>query len=131
MEKRYEKMLDKIENSIPGISVDNSVSSVGELEVNSNLIMKIRKLLDDNGANDEKIFKVIGEGLGATRMTIDKFCDEHIEVDHETRRKFALIALELKEYIKRQSSVEVNNNFTFAQMVEVASKARPVEVVND
>lgn len=51
----------------------------------------------------------IKNGLSATKSTLDKFGEEHIEDDHMIRLKAALMGLEVEGYIKSKS--DATNNF--------------------
>jgi hypothetical protein len=131
MEKEIQKSVDKVKNNSTYLSSDNDNAPGEFIDIPKDIVEKVKKLLDLNGASDAELFQAIGKGLKAENIIIDKYGDEHRNEDHSTRHKYILLIAELKGYIKRSSSVEVNNSFTFAQMVEVASKAKPVEVIND
>ncbi len=63
-----------------------------------------RELLDQMGVSDEKLAKVLNEGLEATKVVVmgkeskEAFVD--IQPDHPTRHKFLETGLKLKGYAK-------------------------------
>lgn len=86
---------------------------------------KLDAEMDKTDITIKRLCTVLSEGLSATKLIIDKYGDEHTEIDHANRHKFLITTLELKGILKRPgNSVEINNNFTFAQMVETAFRER-------
>ncbi len=87
-----------------------NLSVLNDITVPEELTEKIKVLLDLHGASDSELFSTIGKGLKAKKITIDKYGDEHVEDDNNIIHKYVLLIAELKGYIKRSSSVEVNTN---------------------
>lgn len=117
---KTEQALESIHNSIP---VDNDIKN------NLDTVDIIKKACAKYGVTIEAIYKSLGEGLKADKTFKTPFGEVVTEPDHATRHKYIVTALELIGHLKKSGvNVDINNNFTFAQMVEVASKAKPVEV---
>jgi hypothetical protein len=117
---------------------NKEISNLSGLEVNAKADEIIKQGFIDAGISSKKPFEVLAEGLEAyfERKGIDDNTGEQITIkvaDFHTRHKYMVTALELMRILKpaNNTTVDINNNFTFAQMVEVASKVRPVEVIND
>jgi len=117
-----DKAIEKIHTDIENIDIKN------ELDV----VDVIKKSCAKYGVTVEAIYKSLGEGIVAIKRSKTPFGDTIEEPDHLSRHKYIVTALELIGHLKKSGvNVDINNNFTFAQMVEVASKAKPVEVIND
>lgn len=77
------------------------------------------------GISSDDPFHTLAQGLKAEKVSVNKFGVETREEDHATRHKYLVTALELMRILKQSgTSIEVNNNFTFAQMVETAFRER-------
>lgn len=72
-------------------------------------------LLDKHGISDNKLAKVLGEGLNASKTVISLGDEpEACKVaDHPTRHKFLTTALELKEKIKHKNGNGKNGDTHF------------------
>lgn len=93
------------------------------LEVNQEALKLISEGFLVSGIKSDTPFKILSEGLTANKTMFNKFGDSIVEPDHQTRHKFLTTALELMRVLKPvNNSVEINNNFTFAQMVETATR---------
>lgn len=122
--------MDNTEKAITSIHENLPVDT--ELKDELEIVEVIKKACSKYGVTVEAIYKSIGEGIVATKKTKTPFGDSIEEPDHLSRHKYIVTALELIGHLKKSGvNVDINNNFTFAQMVEVASKAKPVEVIND
>ena len=98
---------DKIALQLP------EVVSTGDVEVQRAAVYLIKEACRRVGMGLEDYLKAIKGGLSATRVTVDKYGDEHYEDNHEVRLKAAAMGLEVEGYLKGKggSSDGIINNF--------------------
>ncbi len=99
-------------------------------------------ILEKAGVTREKGAKVIFDAMGATKMTIDKFGDEHTEPDHTIRLRAEELRARYTGDIKPDGTTVTNNTITitasqFKELLEADRKVRPtgqsgeiIDVVN-
>lgn len=63
-------------------------------------------ILEKQGATREASYKAIASGLSATKMTVDKFGDEHFEEDHASRLRAAELISKLNGDLKTETVVD-------------------------
>lgn len=106
--------------STPPAPIENSPLEVSELERNKIIsACKRAELSIDN------YVAAIKDALSAEKLTIDKFGEEHIEIDHDKRLKAALMGLELEGYIKNKTVNNETNKYT-----QVNYSWQPVKIIN-
>lgn len=93
------------------ITVSNSTLP-DNLELNQSEIQTIKLACANAGLSINNYVKAIKDALSATKITIDKYGEEHVENDHDKRLKAALIGLELEGYIKNKVVANDNRKFT-------------------
>lgn len=73
-----------------------------------NTISRKETVMEKSGATREKSWIAVADGLGATKMIVDKFGDEHIEVDHSIRLRAAELIARAVGDIKPDGSITNN-----------------------
>lgn len=90
--------------------IDSEVSVIDKKDM-------ILKECEDGGVTLKEIVRVIREGMEANKVTIDKYGDEHIEVDHDKRLKSAIFGAELRRDIGVKNVDGITVNYLDAKMV--------------
>lgn len=95
-------VVEKEEQVFPtGVSSNNLEVQQAASELITLACKRIGMGLDD-------YLTAVKDGLVATKTTVDKYGDEHVEVDHATRLKAATMGLEVEGYMKKASGVSVS-----------------------
>lgn len=81
-------------------------------EVNPREIANIIAECTRQGADLPYLVGKLVEGTKATKITVDKFGDEHVEVDTANVTKNVLILLEMQGYIKVKGTTTENKSYT-------------------
>lgn len=81
-------------------------------EVNPREIANIIAECTRQGADLPYLVSKLVEGTKATKITLDKFGDEHVEVDTANVTKNVLILLEMQGYIKAKGTTTENKTYT-------------------
>lgn len=95
------------------------------LEVSTAEMSVIKTACVKAGISIDDYVLAIKDALKATKTTVDKFGDEHVDEDHAMRLKAALMGLELEGYIKAKGTVTDQSKHT-----HVTYSWQPVQVVN-
>lgn len=103
-------MAKKITKDLPVAQKIPQISS--ELSVTPSELQTIKNSCARNNISIDDYVKAIKEGLKATKTTIDTYGEEHMEADHATRLKSALMGLELEGYIKNKQITTDNRKYT-------------------
>lgn len=93
-------------------------------------IPKKELILNTAGATRERGAKVIAEAMDATKMTVDKFGDEHIEPDHTTRLRAEELRAKYVGDIKPEGPTTYNTTIAiteeqFKKLLEDDRRKRP------
>lgn len=83
-----------------------------QLEVASTELSVIVGACRKAGISIDDYVKAIKDALKATKTTVDKYGDEHVDEDHAMRLKAALMGLELEGYIKVKGTTTENKTYT-------------------
>ncbi len=103
------KILPKIKEISAPISLNSSLPA--EIVVNSENQEAITATCDKEGLTREKCIRVISEALSATKMTLDKYGEEHEEPDHDKRLKASLAGLELRGDFKSKAPITTGSTY--------------------
>lgn len=95
-------VVEKEEQVFPtGVSLNNLEVQQAAAELITSACKRIGMGLDD-------YLTAVKDGLVATKTTVDKYGDEHVEADHATRLKAATMGLEVEGYMKKTNGVNVS-----------------------
>lgn len=83
-----------------------------EMNVSPTEVSIIKAACLTAGIGIDQYVCAIRDALQATKTTVDKHGDEHIEDDHAMRLKAALMGLELEGYIKVKGTTTENKSYT-------------------
>lgn len=88
--------------------IDTSLKTAlpAELVVAPEVQEAIIATCDKVGLTREKCITAINEALEATKMTLDKYGEEHVEPDHDKRLKASLAGLELRGDFKNKDAIK-------------------------
>lgn len=64
------------------------------------------------GLSIDDYVNAIKRAIVATKITVDKYGEEHVEDDHTAQLKGALMGLELEGYIKNKAVTQDNRKYT-------------------
>lgn len=88
-------------------------------------------VMESVGATRERSWKAVAEALDATKLIVDKFGEEHVEIDHTIRLRAAELIGKATGDIKADNTVTTNiqnvavlNPDTAEKIIKVLSKGR-------
>lgn len=73
------------------------------LEINAKEMSEIKRICLEIDMSLKDYLLAVKEALKATKITIDKYGEEHFENDHDKRLKAAMIGLELEGYVRNKA----------------------------
>lgn len=94
----------------PVTSLSSGISN-NSLEVSQAASELIKAGCKRIGMSLDDYLLAIKHGLSATKSTVDKYGEEHVEDDHATRLKAAAMGLEVEGYMRTKGSDGATNNF--------------------
>lgn len=83
-----------------------------EMNVSPTELTAITEACRKAGISIDDYVLAIKNALKATKTTVDKYGDEHVDEDHAMRLKAALMGLELEGYIKVKGTTTENKSYT-------------------